>query len=75
MFSTVIEANYVEKHENMFAAYKLTDEDKEEMHRLARHPRIGACFACCCMRPRATTSPVQAKISHKRGMQYNCISS
>ena len=41
VFSTVIEANYIEKRENQFAAYKLTDEDKEEMHRLARDPRIG----------------------------------
>ena len=50
VFSTVIEANYVEKRENMFAAYKLTDEDKEEMHRLARDPRIGACSTCFCAR-------------------------
>lgn len=41
VFSTVIEANYVEKQENKFAVYKLTDEDKEDIHRLSRDPRIG----------------------------------
>ena len=42
VFTTVLEANYVAKQEDRFAAFKLTDEDKQELHRLARDPRIGA---------------------------------
>lgn len=41
VFTTVIEANYINKNEDRFAAFKLTDEDKQELHRLARDPRIG----------------------------------
>ena len=41
VFSTVIEANSVGKQKDQFAAYKLTDEDRQEIHRLARDPRIG----------------------------------
>jgi DNA replicative helicase MCM subunit Mcm2 (Cdc46/Mcm family) len=41
VFSTVIEANNITKNEDRFAAFKLTDEDKQELHRLARDPRIG----------------------------------
>lgn len=42
VFSTALEANYVRKHEDAYAAFKLTDDDKQEIHRLARDPRIGA---------------------------------
>ena len=54
VFTTMIEANYINKQEDRFAAFKLTDEDKQELHRLARDPRIGAPprlvrFACACM--------------------------
>ncbi len=42
VFTTVIDANYINKQEDRFAAFKLTDEDKQELHRLARDPRIGA---------------------------------
>lgn len=41
VFSTVIEANSVMKQKDQFAAFKLTDEDRQELHRLARDPRIG----------------------------------
>lgn len=41
VFSTVIEANSVSKQKDQFAAFKLTDEDRQEIHRLARDPRIG----------------------------------
>lgn len=41
VFTTVIDANYINKQEDRFAAFKLTDEDKQELHRLARDPRIG----------------------------------
>ncbi|CAL8466756.1 g6292 [Coccomyxa elongata] len=40
VFTTMIEANYINKQEDRFAAFKLTDEDKQELHRLARDPRI-----------------------------------
>jgi len=41
VFSTVIEANSIGKQEDQFAAFRLTDEDRQEIHRLARDPRIG----------------------------------
>ncbi|XP_008798359.1 DNA replication licensing factor MCM2 [Phoenix dactylifera] len=41
VFATVVEANYVTKKQDLFSAYKLTDEDKAEIERLARDPRIG----------------------------------
>ncbi|XP_060184338.1 DNA replication licensing factor MCM2 [Lycium barbarum] len=40
VFSTVIEANYVTKKQDLFSAYKLTQEDKEEIEKLAKDPRI-----------------------------------
>ncbi|CAI5530725.1 unnamed protein product [Closterium sp. Naga37s-1] len=40
VFSTVIEANHISKRQDVFAAYRLTDEDKEEIMRLSRDPRI-----------------------------------
>ncbi|CAH9129730.1 unnamed protein product [Cuscuta epithymum] len=41
VFATVIEANYVTKKHDLFSAYKLTQEDKEEIEMLAKDPRIG----------------------------------
>jgi DNA replication licensing factor MCM2 len=41
VFSTVIEANYVTKKQDLFSAYKLTQEDKEEIEQLSKDPRIG----------------------------------
>ena len=41
VFSTVIEANSIGKQEDQFAAFRLTDEDRQEIHRLTRDPRIG----------------------------------
>ncbi|KAJ6713629.1 DNA REPLICATION LICENSING FACTOR MCM FAMILY MEMBER [Salix viminalis] len=41
VFSTVIEANYVTKKQDLFSAYKLTQEDKEEIEKLSKDPRIG----------------------------------
>ncbi|KAK4373486.1 hypothetical protein RND71_008870 [Anisodus tanguticus] len=40
VFSTVIEANYVTKKQDLFSVYKLTQEDKEEIEKLAKDPRI-----------------------------------
>ncbi|CAM8902433.1 unnamed protein product [Rhodiola kirilowii] len=41
VFATVVEANYVTKKQDLFSAYKLTQEDKDEIEKLARDPRIG----------------------------------
>ncbi|ERN06348.1 hypothetical protein AMTR_s00016p00242770 [Amborella trichopoda] len=41
VFATVVEANYVTKKQDLFSAYKLTDDDKIEIERLAKDPRIG----------------------------------
>ncbi|VFQ64957.1 unnamed protein product [Cuscuta campestris] len=41
VFATVVEANYVTKKHDLFSAYKLTQEDKEEILMLAKDPRIG----------------------------------
>ncbi|KAJ7188126.1 MCM-domain-containing protein [Mycena filopes] len=40
VFSTVIEANHVNKKEDLFAAFRLTEEDEKEMRTLARDERI-----------------------------------
>ncbi|KAL6969175.1 DNA helicase [Sarracenia purpurea var. burkii] len=41
VFATVVEANYITKKQDLFSAYKLTEEDKEEMEKLAKDPNIG----------------------------------
>ena len=41
VFTTVIEANFINRQEDRFAAFKLSDEDKQEILKLARDPRIG----------------------------------
>ncbi|XP_065853028.1 DNA replication licensing factor MCM2 [Euphorbia lathyris] len=41
VFATVIEANHVTKKQDLFSAYKLTQEDKEEIEKLGKDPRIG----------------------------------
>ncbi|GER39223.1 DNA replication licensing factor MCM2 [Striga asiatica] len=41
VFATVIEANYISKKHDLFSAYKLTQEDKDEIEKLAKDPRIG----------------------------------
>ncbi|KAL0554660.1 hypothetical protein IC582_008586 [Cucumis melo] len=41
VFSTVVEANYITKKQDLFSAYKITQEDKEEIEELAKDPRIG----------------------------------
>ncbi len=40
VFSTVIEANHVNKKEDLFAAFRLTEEDERAMRSLARDERI-----------------------------------
>lgn len=41
VFETQVEANYVAKQQDLFSAYKLTQEDKEEIEKLAKDHRIG----------------------------------
>ena len=41
VFSTCLEANYVQKREDVYSLYSLTDEDKVSILELARDPRIG----------------------------------
>ncbi|KAL6188325.1 hypothetical protein ACLB2K_039718 [Fragaria x ananassa] len=41
VFATVVEANYITKKQDLFSAYKLTQEDKEQIEALAKDPRIG----------------------------------
>ncbi|KAA8532264.1 hypothetical protein F0562_032296 [Nyssa sinensis] len=41
VFATVVEANYVTKKQDLFSAYKLTQEDKEEIEKLSKDPKIG----------------------------------
>ncbi|KAI8552937.1 hypothetical protein RHMOL_Rhmol06G0306800 [Rhododendron molle] len=41
VFATVVEANYVTKKQDLFSAYKLTEEDKEEIEKLSKDPNIG----------------------------------
>ncbi|KAF9049814.1 MCM2/3/5 family-domain-containing protein [Panaeolus papilionaceus] len=40
VFSTIIEANHVNKKEDLFAAFRLTEEDEREMRELAKDKRI-----------------------------------
>jgi len=41
VFATVVEANYVAKKQDLFSAYKLTDEHKAKIEKLSKDPRIG----------------------------------
>eukprot|EP00958_Prasinococcus_capsulatus_P010670 scaffold1041_cov414-Prasinococcus_capsulatus_cf.AAC.9 len=41
VFSTHIEANHLSKQEDQFADFKLTDQDRDQIHELARDPAIG----------------------------------
>jgi DNA replicative helicase MCM subunit Mcm2 (Cdc46/Mcm family) len=40
VFSTIIEANHINKKEDLFAAFRLTEEDEKEVRTLARDERI-----------------------------------
>lgn len=41
VFATVVEANYVTKKQDLFSALRLTDEDKSDIEKLSKDPRIG----------------------------------
>ena len=41
VFSTQIEANWISKSEDKYTAFRLTDEDKDEINRLSKDPLIG----------------------------------
>jgi DNA replication licensing factor MCM2 len=40
VFSTIIEANHINKKEDAFAAFRLTEQDREEMRELAKDDRV-----------------------------------
>ena len=40
VFSTIIEANHINKKEDLFAAFRLTEEDERQIHALSRDERI-----------------------------------
>jgi hypothetical protein len=51
VFSTHIEANYVSKATDAWNVYKLTDEDRQEILKMANDPTISercCCCGCCC---------------------------
>jgi hypothetical protein len=48
VFSTHIEANYVSKATDAWNVYKLTDEDRQEIMKMANDPAISECCCCCC---------------------------
>ena len=41
VFATVVEANFVTKKQDLFSALRLTDEDKSDIEKLSKDPRIG----------------------------------
>ncbi|KAI8343924.1 MCM2/3/5 family-domain-containing protein [Chlamydoabsidia padenii] len=41
VFATIIEANYINKKEDMFSAYRLTDDDKKLITNMGKDKRIG----------------------------------
>ncbi|ORX51728.1 MCM-domain-containing protein [Hesseltinella vesiculosa] len=41
VFATIIEANYINKKEDMFSAYRLTDDDKKMIEDMSKDKRIG----------------------------------
>lgn len=41
MFATIIEANYISKREDLFASFRLTEDDEREIRQMAKDERIG----------------------------------
>ena len=51
VFSTSMEAHWISRNEDQYSAFKLTDEDRTEIHMLARDPNIGeSLWLCSCNR-------------------------
>ena len=44
VFSTIVEANWLSKSEDKYAAFRLTDEDKDEINKLSKQPDIGETY-------------------------------
>ena len=44
VFSTMVEANWLSKSEDKYAAFRLTDEDKDEINKLSKQPDIGETY-------------------------------
>ena len=40
VFSTLVEANHVQKKEELLSSHMLTDEEKREIHRMSKDPMI-----------------------------------
>jgi DNA replication licensing factor MCM2 len=40
VFATVIEANYISKKEDLFASFRLTEDDEKQIRELAKDERI-----------------------------------
>ena len=41
VFSTQVEANWLSKSQDRYSAFRLTDEDKDEINKLSKDPNIG----------------------------------
>ena len=41
VFATMVEANWISKSEDKYSAFRLTDDDKEEINKLSKDPTIG----------------------------------
>ncbi|BFZ61630.1 MCM DNA helicase complex subunit [Saitoella coloradoensis] len=41
VFATIIEANHISKAQDQFAAFRLTEEDKQAIKKLSKDPKIG----------------------------------
>lgn len=59
VFATMVEANWISKSEDKYSAFRLTDDDKEEINKLSKDPTIGKiggramrlrllCLHSCC---------------------------
>ena len=40
----MVEANWLSKSEDKYAAFRLTDEDKDEINKLSKQPDIGEMY-------------------------------
>jgi DNA replicative helicase MCM subunit Mcm2 (Cdc46/Mcm family) len=72
VFTTVIEANFINRQEDRFAAFKLSDEDKQEILKLARDPRIGKCMAGISPKLNAQPCMIYAPLGCLDGVCTHC---
>jgi DNA replication licensing factor MCM2 len=50
VFSTILEANHINKKEDLFAAFRLSEEDEREIRSMSRDPR-SASLVCHIILP------------------------